>query len=200
MKLICSSILLFCFILFGCNNKTKTGKTQEKATSEETTTQSHISSVSIHEAAFNGNLSIVKDHLIAKTNPDSANENGQTPLMLAAFNGHTEVVKLLVKNGATINRSDNKGLTTLHFAASGPFPETVKYLLDNGAAINATDKIENFTPLMYAASEGNMEVVKVLIKYGANPSLKDVDGDNAATFAIQNNHPEIGKYLNNLPQ
>ncbi|MGQ1889032.1 ankyrin repeat domain-containing protein [Thermophagus sp. OGC60D27] len=196
------SVTLVVFTLFSaCNGKTKKDNPQKKLTTSSPEASSpQAPSIPIHEAAFNGNVSIVKNHLAANTNADSVNQDGQTPIMLAAFNGHTEVVKLLAENGASLTKSDQKGLTPLHFAASGPFPETVQYLLENGASINATDSIENFTPLMYAASEGNMEVVRILLKYGADPYLKDIDGDNAANFAIQNNHPEIGKLLKNLPK
>jgi ankyrin repeat protein len=48
---------------------------------------------------------------------------------------------------------------------------------------------------MHAAAEGNLEVVKVLIKYGAEISLKDVDGDDAATFAAQSGHMQVVEYL-----
>jgi ankyrin repeat protein len=49
---------------------------------------------------------------------------------------------------------------------------------------------------MHAAAEGHLEVVKVLIAYGADRSLKDVDGDDAASFAAQSGHMHVVEYLN----
>jgi ankyrin repeat protein len=48
---------------------------------------------------------------------------------------------------------------------------------------------------MYASAEGQMEVVKLLLLSGADPSLKDIDGDNAGTFAQNNGHKEIADLL-----
>ncbi len=58
------------------------------------------------------------------------------------------------------------------------------------------DSDEHFSPLMHAAAEGQLEVVKVLIAYGADRSLKDVDGDDAASFAAQSGHMHVVEYLN----
>ena len=80
---------------------------------------------------------------------------------------------------------------------TGSTDNTVKLLLENGAEVNATDNIENFTPLMYAAAEGNVEVVKILLENDADISMVDKDGDDAETFARQNNHSEIVEILQN---
>jgi ankyrin repeat protein len=44
---------------------------------------------------------------------------------------------------------------------------------------------------MTAAAEGQVEVVRVLLAYGADPELEDVDGDTAESFAIQNGHLQV---------
>jgi uncharacterized protein len=44
---------------------------------------------------------------------------------------------------------------------------------------------------MFAASEGQLENIKLLLKYNADPWLKDVDGDNALTFALKNGHKNV---------
>ena len=74
----------------------------------------------------------------------------------------------------------------------------VKLLLEKYADPNITDDEEHFTALMYAASEGQLEVVKLLLSNKANPSLKDVDGDDALTFAKNNGHAEIALLLQSI--
>jgi ankyrin repeat protein len=74
----------------------------------------------------------------------------------------------------------------------------VQILLDRGATPNAVDSEEHFSPLMHAAAEGNLEVVRVLIANGADKSLKDIDGDDAAAFAAQNGHLQVVEYLSSL--
>lgn len=124
--------------------------------------------------------------------------DGRTALMYAAFNGHSAIVLDLIGHGAIVDRRDLLGRTALFFASTGPFPETVSILVDKGAAVNVVDSNEHFSPLMHAAAEGNLDVVKILIKAGADTSLKDVDGDDALSFASQGGHSEVVDYLSSL--
>ncbi len=57
---------------------------------------------------------------------------------------------------------------------------------------------EHFTSLMYAAAEGHLENVKILLGNKADPSRNDIDGDNALAFARKNGHIEVVKLLENL--
>lgn len=150
-------------------------------------------------AAHDGNLEQVKAFLKQGVPCDAIDQGGATALMYAAFNGHSEIVILLVDAGAKINKRDSLDRTALLYCATGPFPETAKILLDRGAEPNTVDSNEHFSPLMHAAAEGHLEVVKVLIAYGADRSLKDVDGDDAASFAAQSGHMHVVEYLN-LPE
>ncbi len=110
-------------------------------------------------------------------------KDGQSALMFAAFNGHTKIVKLLIENKVPVNTKATTGRTALMYASSGPFPQTVQQLIENNAEIDIVDNVEHFTALMFAASEGQLEVVKILLKVGADAELKDIDEDNAETFA-----------------
>lgn len=48
---------------------------------------------------------------------------------------------------------------------------------------------------MYAAAEGQIEAVRLLLTFKADPALKDIDGDNALAFAEKNGHQEVVKLL-----
>ncbi len=48
---------------------------------------------------------------------------------------------------------------------------------------------------MYAAAEGQLEVVQLLLKHKADKSMTDIDNDTARNFAIQNNHLEVAEAL-----
>jgi ankyrin repeat protein len=166
--------------------KEEAGKVQPDPLKEE----------AFRESAFEGNLESVKAFLKQGIDCNAADQDGHTALMLAAFNGHSEVVLSLIDAGGVIDQPDNLDRTALLYGATGPFPETVEILLVGGADPNKVDSEEHFSPLMHAAAEGNLEVVKVLIKYGADRSLKDVDGDDATTFASQAGHLQVVDYLN----
>jgi ankyrin repeat protein len=153
---------------------------------------------SFRMAAHDGDFQSLKTLLKQGVSCDAADQDGHTALMYAAFNGHSEIVLYLLDTGADINRVDFMGRTALLYGATGPFPETVEILLDRGADPDKVDANEHFSPLMHAAAEGHLEVVKVLIAHGADRSLRDVDGDDAASFAAQGGHMQVVEFLNSI--
>jgi ankyrin repeat protein len=72
--------------------------------------------ISIHSAAFEGNIEAVKQHLAAGTDVNAKGAVGLTPLFGAAFNGHKEVIEQLIAAGADVNAKDNAGETPLGWA------------------------------------------------------------------------------------
>jgi len=150
-----------------------------------------LKSISVHEAALNGLTADIEKMIAEGTDIDIKDEDGRTPLMYASFNGHSVIMQKLISKGAKVNQSDNYGRTALMFASSGPYPEAVRLLLKNQADPNLSDKEEHFTALMYAAAEGQTEIVKILLTFKADPRKKDIDGDDALTFARNNGHNDI---------
>ena len=151
------------------------------------------------EMAFNGNLKAVQEFVTKGTPVDSTIDDKSTALMWSAFNGHTEVVAYLLEHGATVDLKDNNGRTALLYASSGPYPETVGLLLRNGANANTQGKAEGFTALMMAASEGQLEVARVLLLNGADIDIIDRDGDTAKTFAREKGHTAMLELLESQP-
>ncbi|MBA8667837.1 ankyrin repeat domain-containing protein [Holosporaceae bacterium 'Namur'] len=92
-------------------------------------------------------------------------------LGISASKGYVDIVKLLLEHGANINSSNiitSRGvMPALIRAINANKEEVVKVLLSQGADVNI------FDPLMYAAEIGNIEIVKFLIKYGANIRCRD---------------------------
>lgn len=149
-------------------------------------------------AAHDGDLDRLMSLMKQGVSCDAADQEGHTALMYAAFNGHSEIVLYLLDAGSEINRVDFLGRTALLYGATGPFPETVRILLDRGADPNKVDTNEHFSPLMHAAAEGHLDVVKVLVENGADRSLRDVDGDDAVSFATQGGHTQVVEFLNSI--
>jgi ankyrin repeat protein len=68
-------------------------------------------------------------------------------------------------------------------------------LLDRGVDINAT-RADNATALHLAAINGNRSMVTLLLKRGADPSIRDTIHDGTATgWALAGGHRELGAYL-----
>jgi len=65
--------------------------------------------ISIHQAADQGNIEAVKQHLDAGANVNAKDEVGWTLLHTAAFYGHKEIAELLITKGADVNAKDVDG-------------------------------------------------------------------------------------------
>jgi len=75
--------------------------------------------MSIHEAARNGDIEVVKQHLDAGADVNAKDDKfGLTPLHFAAGRGNTrkEVVELLIAKGVDVNAKDEDGETPLDWA------------------------------------------------------------------------------------
>ena len=193
-------LFLITLLSIGCEGDTQQNKPEKEKqytkSSSEVTAESHIQNMEVfYDAALTGNIEIVKSMLEQGVDVNGKDLEGTTALMLSSYNGHTNIVKLLLDNGAHIEARSKVGRTALMFVSTGPFPETVTLLLENDASVNAVDHDEHFTPLMHAAAEGLLEIVKILLEYGADPSLRDIDGDTAASFALQNGHKDVVNLL-----
>ena len=53
----------------------------------------------------------------------------------------------------------------------------------------------NITPLMLASLKGNIELVSLLIKHGADKNARSDNGETALSIAMQNRHLEIVNLL-----
>lgn len=51
------------------------------------------------------------------------------------------------------------------------------------------------TPLMEAAQEGHLELLRYLISQGANVNAKTATGDTALTYACENGHSDVAELL-----
>ena len=70
------------------------------------------------------------------------------------------------------------GFTALYLAAQENSPTICELLLEKGAECNVQGGLQQLTPLHLAAHAGYMAVSCVLAEHGANPHLKDSDGDS----------------------
>ncbi len=150
------------------------------------------------QAATEGNASQIRAALETGMPANQIDENQNSALILASYNGQVEAMQALLTAHADINQPCSQGITALMMAC-GPapdgFPDAVRLLIKNGAEVNTTDQIESFTALMYAAVEGLSSVTDLLLAAGADPSMKDVDGDTAATFARNSGFPPLADKL-----
>ena len=89
-------------------------------------------SVGIHEAAKDGNIKAVKQHLAAGTDVNAEDHYKSTPLEFAAQGGHRKIVELLIAEGADVNVKTEDGLTPLDRAIKYQRTETADLLRKHG--------------------------------------------------------------------
>jgi ankyrin repeat protein len=112
-------------------------------------------------------------------------DTGATPLHLASpkflmetslvLNSHSEtrhVFKRLLDLRDNLGTTvlERLGPTLLNLASSCGEIETLNFLIEIGAQVNSCDE-KGITPLYSAISNNKIEVVKMLLKNGANPNL-----------------------------
>ena len=96
---------------------------------------------SIHEAAWDGNIESVKQHLAAGTDVNAKDDEGLTPLHYAAYYSHKETVELLITEGADLN-AKSYGETPLDLAIRLGQTETADLLRKHGGKAGEELKAE----------------------------------------------------------
>ena len=107
--------------------------------------------------------------------PNAADPNGRTPLMVAGRNGRRDMVAALIDAGADVNAANNNGGTPLMFSAIAGDAATVSLLLQHGARVQAVGNM-GWTALMVASVKGHAPVIHMLLEGGADPNHRDVYG------------------------
>src|SRR5262249_17518443 len=121
-----------------------------------------------------------------------------TAIMYAAANNQASLIGPLIAKGADINARNDQGEKTLVWATGDvdriSKPEVVGALLKNGAHINAVDN-NAWSALMFAAAQGEADVVRILMSRGADPNLRSKEGETALMIATNGEHKEIARVL-----
>jgi ankyrin repeat protein len=137
-------------------------------------------------------------------NVNLKDSEGKTALLWASSNSF-ENATILIANGAKVNESANDGMTPFLKAtlgvSSGKVPiEMCELLRKNGAKVNAELKRKSamgWTALHYAVINGDVELVKYLIKYSANVNKATGEGSTPLYLAKLDDNEAIIKILKN---
>lgn len=145
-------------------------------------------------ASRDGNIPKVKKLLKKEKNIDRVDEYGRTALLYAIEGKHPDVVKLLLDHGADPEiRDESEEKSALSYAVEVDCVKCAELLIKKGADPN--DNGDGYTPLMRAARYGQYNMVRTLIKYGADINAKDEEGRTALSWAKENQEDLIVEYL-----
>jgi len=162
-------------------------------------------------AARQGDLELARILVGAGADVNAAAGDGKTALALAIFNGNYELASYLVDSKADVNKADAQRFTPLFWAVDRRNMETapnfpwmvtvdpmplIRKLLDAGADANAlvnntprarmregSPRIVFATALMRAAFAADLELVKLLLERGADPTIISRDGETMLSAA-----------------
>lgn len=147
--------------------------------------QSLAGDTALMVAARNGSTSIVDVLVQNGADVNVLNLEGATPLMGAVSRGHYYTALKLVESGADTSLRTTDGSTALMMATKRGYTAIAYFLALSGASVNDSDNAGN-TPLMHAVLSGNAELVKTLLRLGADPALKNNKGVSAFDLAEEN--------------
>lgn len=198
-----AGLLCLALPLVSCQNQKKSATDSTTAAPVEasatTTTSQHTTSVAntqaFYSAALANDVPTIKKCIADGMDVNQRDMDERTAMMYAAFNGNVDVMKVLKEHGADVHALDPGGRSLLMIAATCPSSKGLEWLLDQGIAIDLGDTKDNFTALMYAAAEGQLTNVMLLIKHKANPNLLTTENHSAWFFAKNNSHTEVASYL-----
>ncbi|KAF7552974.1 hypothetical protein G7046_g7242 [Stylonectria norvegica] len=144
---------------------------------------------------IHGHLDCIERLLARSARLDPVSDSDHVPLNLACEHGSVAVVELLLKHGARI-LPDAEGLYPQHLVARSRQTSDLLLLLKQyGADLDQVDKLYGWTPLVHAASEGNVDCLQALLKVGADASIVDEKDLPAMYYAAWEGHLACMKLL-----
>lgn len=149
-------------------------------------------------AAMGRRLHLVRAMLTAGVDVNQATlGDGQTALFMSLLAPETgkpaddRCAVTLLQAGADSSLKHESGAMPIHLAAGSNYLIALQELLERRPQdIDAQTNI-GITPLMMAATEGHADAVKLLLKFGADLTIKDDDGMTAKEVATKNGNEDL---------
>ena len=154
------------------------------------------------DAAKNGDIEAVKQHLAAGADVNAKTGDGTTPLHNAAVYGHNEIAELLIANGASVNAiivsGRNQGKTPLDLAIWRKKTETADLLRKHGG--RTAEELALMPQLVYSkgpfdfsftAKDGKTYVIEVTQDLKQWGELETIEGTGKQVKFIDPRQPLV---------
>ena len=146
-------------------------------------------------ACTNRNADMVEMLLQAGANANSVQLKGETVLMTCSRTGSVEAVKSLLAHGANPNATEPwRWQTALMWAIAGSHSEITGALVERRADVHARTR-GGFTPLMFAAQQGDLESARILVAAGANVDEATPEYGSALVVGSASGHALVSIFL-----
>ncbi|KAM9509718.1 ankyrin repeat and death domain-containing protein 1B isoform 7-T7 [Guaruba guarouba] len=149
---------------------------------------------------------LLQDGKEATQGATAASHDGLLPdereFQYAAKMNNLETMEKLFKKNVNINAVDTANKpgcrklkrTAFHFAVARSHVSVVDFLLHHKARLDMADQ-HGLTVIHLAAWTGNLDIMRKLVKAGADQKAKNEEGMNVLHFAAQNNSVKIVDYV-----
>ena len=127
----------------------------------------------LHNACWDGHLELVKCLLAANAHHDMQTNDGNTPLSLACHGSQPEIVVLLLPLGCNVNNHDKDKDMPLHYSTYNGDVASSQALLQCAAKPDACNRLA-CTPMWNAAYRAQWKVVRLLLQYNPDLSIRSV--------------------------
>jgi hypothetical protein len=153
---------------------------------------------------INGPLSNLEAYLSRPgSDVNERKENSETLLDISADRNKTSIVKYLLDHGADIEASPGHGniylgVTPLHHAAYMNSIEAAELLISRGAKVDSHQEVNGGhtpTPLCEAASQGNLQMVVMLLNHGADVEAQFGVHQSPLSEALAHGHMNVVQAL-----
>eukprot|EP00435_Cladocopium_sp_Y103_P076281 s59_g86.t2 len=133
---------------------------------------------------WDGHEAVLRALLERRADPNMTREDGAQALHMAAQENHSTVAKLLIEARAHVDsRASQCGSTPLYSAINGKSSGMVRFLL--AAFADANCQCGDATPLLLAAQEQEIGIVKALIEGRADVNKANDEGVTALLVCAQ---------------
>jgi hypothetical protein len=139
----------------------------------------------LHASVLEGHMEVSQLFLAHGADINSRCADNYTPLHSGSLQGHLRIVQWLLDHGADVDPKEKGGWTPLHFSAANGHLDVCRILLKHNADVNSQDE-DGLTPLHKASrrlGEGSTVIVRLLLDYGADVRVRNLEGKTASEVA-----------------
>jgi len=148
--------------------------------------------IGLYVAIKRGDIDQVERHLFWKTDINSLNIDGQTPLHESAINGRIIISQELLKSGAEINKKNKNDQTALDVALLNGRTQLADVLIDKfSAEFDASRSL--FDIVNHHVHD--RDVIRFLVRRGAQINSLDENGNTPLIIAVKNGKRLVAKHL-----
>eukprot|EP00752_Nemacystus_decipiens_P008503 g7594.t1 len=149
--------------------------------------------MAITDEDIRGGLGAVKRLLAAGADPNRLLVGGGTALHVAAQLGAHEIVEALLVHGGDLNARDSRGQSPLIAAIRSGHSRVAEVLVNAGCDVGVRawgPHCYGYAALDMAAEKGDIGILNMLLKHGADPMAADSLGNTAMHVAAY--HGQLG--------